>query len=67
MKIETYEWLDDRLVGGAKIVCDCGHVFELDTLDGEGGLDCESEIVECPKCKRKEKFHITIQMIFEKI
>lgn len=64
MKIDAYEWLDDRLVGGAKIICDCGHVFKLDTLDGDWDADT---IVECPKCNRKEKFQVHIQFIFEKI
>lgn len=64
MKIESYAWIDDRIVGNAKIVCDCGFVFEKDTLDGEFDMDT---IVECPNCKQKCKFRIGIQFIFEKI
>ncbi len=62
MKIVKYQWLDERLVGGAKIECDCGFVFEKDTLDGDWDADT---IVECPKCHKKEKFHVKIQFIFE--
>lgn len=64
MRIKSYQWLDDHLVGGVKIECDCGHVFEIDSLDGEHDAD---SIVECPECHRIEKFRISVSFIFEKI
>jgi hypothetical protein len=63
MKLKDYQWLDDHLVGGVKIECDCGNVFGRETLDGDGS----NTIIACPKCKKHYKFYIAVRFVFESI
>lgn len=64
MELISYGYMDDRLIGDAKLKCDCGRLFERDTLDGESD---SGEVVECPNCLQKCRFSVKIQYIFEKL
>jgi hypothetical protein len=68
MKLISYSWVEGSVVGEAKIQCECGEVFEYDSLDGESYSDPDSaQTVECPKCGITKKFRLHMEFIFEDV
>lgn len=58
MKLISYGWLDDTLIGGdVKIECDCGNIIQHDTIDTQ--FDPDNFIV-CNKCGKKARAWIKI-------